>query len=199
MLTLKYPTVYSVEDKKGEKYLVGFPLSYLYDSTDYKHIKYGSFNGVFFNGLSFLLCAYAQCRCQWFYANNTFGIYMEFPEIAFPNGMISGSQTNTVYLSVNGSSEIETIGICDTLFYNNQPRLSSAFVFENVELKDSDKITVRFENAFTLGYFVTYEYSRDSDLILLHKPMSYQASVIPWQDNVGVKQIGDYYIKQKGD
>lgn len=68
-------------------------------------------------------------------------------------------------------------------------------IFENVELNDKDKFTVRFENAFTLGYSVTYEFSINVNGYGGGKPISYQANVIPWQDNIGVKLIGDYYIK----
>lgn len=46
-----------------------------------------------------------------------------------------------------------------------------------------------------LGYSVTYEFSINVNGYGSGKPISYQASVIPWQDNIGVKYIGDYYIK----
>ena len=186
-LTVKYPATYSVEDKKGEQYLRGFPLCKLSDTTDYKHIGSFNFVGLITKGFRFFYCYYWDFNANWFYANNTFAL----SNVA---GYI-GSQVITAYLSVNDSEEIETLGLCTRLFYDGNRKANNALIFENVELKDSDKITVRFENAFTLGYFVTYEYSRDSDPNLLQKPMSYQASVIPWQDNVGVKRIGDYYIK----
>lgn len=187
MINLKYPSVYSVEDKKNEKYLLGFPLTVLADSADYKHIRYGVFRGLKRHGLSYFYCNYSDFNVSWFYANNTFclrGIAGYF-----------GSQCITAYLSVNGSSEIETLGLCSGLFYDGVSKAKNLLIFENVELKDSDKITVRFENAFTLGYSVTWEFSINTNGYGNGKPLSYQASVIPWQDNVDVKRIGDYYIK----
>ena len=106
-----------------------------------------------------------------------------------------GSQVITAYLSVNGSEEIETLGLCTNLFYEGNRKANKALIFENVELNDKDKITVRFENAFTLGYSVTWEFSINANGNGGGKPISSQATVIPWQDNVGVNRIGDYYIK----
>ena len=185
---IKYPAIDSVEEKVNEKYLLGFPFTALADYIDYKHISYGSFKGLeLYNGIKAVYSFYADFMAKWFYANNVFAL----------DGIagVFGSQAITAYLSVNGSNEIETIGRCKRLFYNNQQKLTSSLVFENVELNNKDKITVRFENAFTLGYSVTWEFSINSNGYGSGKPMSYQASVIPWQDNVGVKQIGDYYIK----
>ena len=184
MLNLKYPTVYSVEDKKNEKYLLGFPATVLADSADYKHIRYGVFRGLKIHGLSYFYCSYSDFGVSWFYANNTFALRGNF-----------GLQGISAYLSVNGSSETETLGLCDRLYYDGVQKAKNLLVFENVELKDSDKITVRFENAFTLGYSVTWEFSINNNGYGGGKPIFYQATVIPWQDNVGVKRIGDYYIK----
>lgn len=187
MINLKYPSVYSVEDKKNEKYLLGFPLTVLADYADYKHIRYGVFRGLKQNGLSYFYCYYSDFSVSWFYANNTFCLR----NIA---GYF-GSQCITAYLSVNGSSETETLGLCDRLFYDGDQKAAKLLIFENVELKDKDKITVRFENAFTLGYSVTWEFSINDNGYGSGKPIFYQATVIPWQDNVSVKLIGDYYIK----
>lgn len=187
MLNLKYPTVQSVEDKKNGKYLLGFPFTVLADNTDYKHIRYGTFRGLKMYGLSYFYCNYSDFNVSWFYVNNTFALH----NIA----EYFGSQCITAYLSVNGSSEIETLGLCELLYYDGVPKAKNLLVFENVELKDSDKITVRFENAFTLGYSVTWEFSINDNGYGGGKPIFYQATVIPWQDNVGVKRIGDYYIK----
>ena len=185
---IKYPATYSVEEKVNEKYLLGFPFTALADYIDYKHISYGSFKGLeLYNGIKAVYCYYIDFTAKWFYANNVFAL----------SGIVGGfgSQTITAYLSVNGSNEIETIGFCNRLFYNNQQKLNGALVFENVELNDKDKITVRFENAFTLGYSVTWEFSINNNGNGMGKPISYKATVIPWQDNVGIKRIGDYYIK----
>ena len=185
---IKYPATYSVEEKVNEKYLLGFLSTALADYIDYKHISYGSFKGLkLYNLLKAVRCYYTDFMAKWFYANNVFAL----------NGIAGalGSQAITAYLSVNGSNEIETIGYCNRLFYNNQQKLDSSLIFENVELNDKDKITVRFENAFTLGYSVTWEFSINDNGSGEGKPISYQATVIPWQDNVGLNKIGDYYIK----
>ena len=185
---IKYPATYSVEEKVNGKYLFSFPYTSLADYIDYKHISYGSFEGFeLYNGIKAVYCFYMDFTANWFYANNVFVL----------GGTVGGrgTQTITAYLSVNGSNEIETIGFCNRLFYNNQQKLNGGLVFENVELNDKDKITVRFEKAFTLGYSVTWEFSINDNGNGKGKPISYQATVIPWQDNVGVKIIGDYYIK----
>lgn len=48
---------------------------------------------------------------------------------------------------------------------------------------------------YLLGYSVTWEFSINDNGYGGGNPISYQATVIPWQDNLGVKRIGDYYIK----
>ena len=185
---IKYPATYSVEEKVNEKYLLGFPFTTLADYIDYKHISYGSFKGLeLYNGIKAVYCYYIDFMAKWFYANNVFAL----SEIA----SVFGSQAITAYLSVNGSEEIETLGRCNNLYYEGNRKANSALIFENVELNDKDKITVRFENAFTLGYSVTWEFSINDNGSGRGKPISYQATVIPWQDNVGVNRIGDYYIK----
>lgn len=185
-LTLKYPTVYAIEDKRNEKYLLGFPLTAMSDSTDYKHIRYGSYKGIKAFGLVAFYCFYSDFKAAWFYADNT----LAFSGIAD----YFGSQAITAYISVNGSPEIETLGLCDKLFYEGNQKAKFLLIFENVELNDKDKFTIRFENAFTLGYSVTYEFSINANGYGGGKPLFYQASVIPWQDNIGVKLIGNYYI-----
>lgn len=157
------------------------------DSTDYKHIRYGAFKGLKLKNIPYFYFNYSDFAVNWFYADNTFA----FRGVA---GYF-GSQAITAYLSVNGSPEIETLGLCDALFYEGKQKAKNLLIFENVELNDKDKFTVRFENAFTLGYSVTYEFSIKANGYGGGKPLFYEASVIPWQDNVDVKKIGDYYIK----
>lgn len=157
------------------------------DSTDYKHIGSFNFKGLIERGFRFFYCYYWDFNANWFYANNT---------LALSNvAGYFGSQVITAYLSVNGSEEIETLGLCTKLFYKGNRKANNALIFENVELNDKDKITVRFENAFTLGYSVTWEFSINNNGNGMGKPISYQATVIPWQDNIGIKRIGDYYIE----
>ena len=135
------------------------------------------------DGFNWLIPVYSDYKAKGYYKNNKFAIAGVFSETFECNG-------NAAYISVNGNSEIKYLANALYCYDNGRKVIERALIFENVSLADGDIFKIRIEGSSTMQYIVTYRFNST----LNFECLSYEMSVIPWEERIGFSRLNVYHF-----